>query len=289
MNTMQERVFDLLNETSTNWTTEMLPMGVITQSGAIDTGWKAHIRKSDNRVFGAFKSYQPMQNHELAELVIRAAEKVGLETAKGGTLKDDALVYYQVILPEAKVNEHKIKRNITALNSHDGSTSVGLGFSNTVVICQNTFYQAMGEVSKVKHTTKMIERVDVLAKRIEKALTIEEQVMRNYNSMAEVQATEDMILSVVNKLFPLKKGKDESTRRKNDVQKLLNSVKREILEKGATAWGIFNGVTYYTNHVAQKEKSLDYLMAGTGARRNGIAYEDMMAWVEARTHETVTL
>ena len=287
MRTIEERVFDLLNDSNTNWETEMRPMMIASDNGYTETEFKAHVRKFDNKVFQTFKSYSPLQNHEMAEIVLRAADKIGLTTAKGGSLNEGAKVYYQVVLPEERVNEHEIKRNITALNSHDGSTAVGLGFSNTVVVCQNTFYRAMKDLKKVRHSSTMMARVDALAKDIEVAIVGEKKVISNFKRMAEVPATSEMILAVVDKLFPIKRTADRSTRMENEIKSMLQGMNKEFNEKGKTVWGIFNGVTYYTNHLAKNEKSMDYLMAGTGQKKNAIAYDEMMRWMDERTHELV--
>jgi hypothetical protein len=47
-------------------------------------------------------------------------------------------------LPAEIIGRSEVKRWLTCLNSHDGSTSVGFGSSNTVVVCQNTFFRALG-------------------------------------------------------------------------------------------------------------------------------------------------
>lgn len=49
------------------------------------------------------------------------------------------------------------------------------------------------------------------------------------------------------------------------------SIELEFSRTGATLWGLVNGITYYTNHVAKTEDRNDYLLVGGGLKLNDIA------------------
>jgi hypothetical protein len=66
------------------------------------------------------------------------------------------------------------------------------------------------------------------------------------------------------------KESDVSTRKKNQISDFEKALERETSEKGGTLWGLFNAVTYYTNHM---EKSDDHhLMFGGGYKKNLTAF-----------------
>ena len=75
------------------------------------------------------------------------------------------------------------------------------------------------------------------------------------------------------------KENDISTRKKNQAKEIADVLGAEIKSHGATLWGLFNGVTYYTNHVANKDKTEDYVMLGAGYDKNKKAFDEIMSYV----------
>jgi superoxide dismutase len=61
--------------------------------------------------------------------------------------------------------------------------------------------------------------------------------------------------------------------------------------EGKTMWGLFNGVTRYTNHYAVKNSPTktkeDYIMNGVGYNININAYDTILNWIEENTKETI--
>jgi len=77
---------------------------------------------------------------------------------------------------------------------------------------------------------------------------------------------------------------DLSTRKRNQLSALDGAISQELRDEGATLWGLFNGITRYTNHIAApKDRKEAYLMGGEGARLNGIAFDEIMGWIEQNT------
>ncbi len=84
------------------------------------------------------------------------------------------------------------------------------------------------------------------------------------------------------------KVSDVSRISKNKLLQINKSIETEIQLEGATLWGLFNGITRFTNHVATTKDRQSYLMTGAGYDTNVTGYNEIMKWVEART-EGVTL
>jgi phage/plasmid-like protein (TIGR03299 family) len=282
------KVLNTLIETETNF--EVQKINLVTECGK-QTGSYGMFRSDNGNWLGTMKDrYIPYQNFELVTLLHQATESLNLEVTNGGSLKGGSKVYYQIELPAQYIGKSDIKRQISALNSHDGSSSICLGSSNTVVICQNTFFKAHKEIDKVRHTSSAKDRVQRLAMDLKATIEKDLLLMDNFKRMADVQLKDEMIERLVNKLFKINinKAEDISTRTKNSVQTFANNLETEIKLEGKTLWGLFNAVTRYTNHEsAPKEvvKKTEYLMTGTGYQLSNLAYNDIMQWVEKNSFE----
>lgn len=288
------KTFELLERTGLNWTVEREPL--ITADGRATETFG--LFRSDSRKWlgSVGPQYEVMQNSTLAETMVDAASTVGLEVNRGGSLAEGRKVYFQCALPDAYVGRSGLKRNITALNSHDGTTSIAFGTTSTVVICQNTFHRAMksGDLQRFRHTATAKERLQAALTRVKAALQEEATVLHNFQRMAAVDLRDEMAEGLISRI--IKKGmsvntdkvKDLSTRKRNQLLALDSSISRELRDEGATLWGLFNGVTRYTNHVAAPDNGkLGYVMTGSGHTLNNLAYDQIMAWIDANVDNSL--
>ena len=273
MDLRNEKVFDTLYETETCWTVTKEPLS--TDDGK-QTGSYGLFR-SDNKAWLSTvgERYVPMQNEELADIMVR------IQMRFGGDIKGNAMgrtkgqkVYYQLSLEDYNINGDTLKRHITCLNSHDGSSSIGFGSTNTVISCSNTFHKAMKDLSKFRHTMSASERLKFAVNEFEKALILDDNLMLTYKAMARVPADQTIIANVMQKVMkinPNDKVAETSTRKKNQLDGFTYALSKEFENKGNTLWGLFNGVTYYTNHI--EDKGIDNLMTGSGYKKNLIAFK----------------
>ena len=292
----QEQTFDLLERTGLNWTVNKLPLfgpdGQRTSSYGIfrnDNG--GHLGTVGNR-------YVPYQNFEMAETIIDACAEVGIQASKGGMFDSGGKVYMQAQMNDVVIDRSPLKRYITCINSHNGTTSIAFGSTNTNIICMNTFHMAYkdGAMTRYRHTNSASERIKQSMLQIKQTMAGDQLLMDNFSRMADVKLTEDAARAMLNGIF--KKGfgldpKDKvSTQRKKQLVSLNNSIEKELNDQGATLWGFFNGITRYTNHVAAIEsgKSKEqYVMDGAGYNLNLVAFEEVMAWVEKNTAKQYVL
>ena len=270
------KTFDLLTDTKTNWGVTKKPLtcpdGYPTESFGI-------YRNDNNKWLGTVgKQYELMQNATLAENIIEASMDIS-EKFRGGELYGGKKVYYQAQLQDAQIANDTIKRYVTGLNSHDGSSSIGFGFTNTVVVCQNTFYMAMKEVNRFRHSASAHQRVELAREEIRRTLKAENSLMDNYKRMADAKITTAVTKRVIADLFGFKEEdfdketKDFSTKKINDISKFKEILDSELSSHGQTLWGLFNAVTWKTNHQDIKEgKGLENVMVGSGYRKNLNAY-----------------
>lgn len=278
---MSQKVFDLLESSGTNWTAEKKPTF---DAEGFPSEHYGVFRSDDRRAIGAVgERYTVLQNAELATTIIEAGDGF-ISDIRGGLFKNGKKVYYQGSMDDEHVGNDTIKRNLVALNSHDGSSSIGFGFSNTVISCQNTFYKAMKDIESFRHTASASERLEIAREEIKRTLQEETTLIDNYKRMADRPIGEKVKQQIVADLFnisvgDLAKSADDFSPAKVKSMTLFGKIfQQETAQKGNTLWGLFNAVTYKTNHLDAKEnKSLEYVMLGAGNTKNLRAYNTIVA------------
>lgn len=289
----QQKTFDLLESTGLNWSVNKEPLfaadGKATESFGI-------FRNDNKKWLGTVKKrYEPFQNSELAEMVVDAAASLNLGISRGGMLSGGQKVYIQLELPQEHIGNSDVKRWLSALNSHDGSTSIGFGSSNTTIVCQNTFFMAYGEIEKIRHTASAKERVQVMIKNMQRALGMDVKLMESFKRMAELPLNEGLVASLTASLFKVDVNTPQSevsARRTNQITGFVKSVEKSIEEQGSTVWALFNGITRYTNHVAapkDPEKKNDFLIVNGGAAFSRMGLDEILKYVERNTATSVVI
>lgn len=283
--TKNEKIFDLLYDHGLAWKAEKKPLFAKKEDGGELLTSSFGVFRSDNDdCLGVCKErYEVFQNSELAKTIVDAAGDLNLEVKKGGMLQGGKKVFLQVVLPDETIGNSGIQRYLTSMNSHDGSSSIGFGTTNTVVICQNTFHKAMRDVEKIRHTASYSTRVKDAVEAIKNAINGESLLMDNFKRMSDTKIEDDkFVIDLVSKILKIDKNEKASTRKSNQVQQMAQDIRTDINIHGNNLWGLFNGITRYTNHSQVKaEKSTENVMVGQGAKMNDLAFNEIMKQVEA--------
>ena len=289
-NTTFERTLDVLEQTGLNWQVSKEPL--ITADGKTTETFGMFRSDTKDWLGSVGNQYTPFQNHQLAETIVKASEGIGLVTTSGGQLDGGRKVFLQVGLPDEYIGNSGVKRNITALNSHDGSSSISFGSSNVVIICQNTFYKAHKELSKFRHTASAEDRVKQAMADLRRSIELDNALMVDFKRMADAKIDGSMVEGIINKLFGVQKDTkvaDISAVKRNQVEAFSNSLHREMNDHGGTIWALFNAVTRYTNHYASPkndEAKQTYIMSGGGHKTNLMGYDECMAWLSKQSKTT---
>lgn len=291
-----EKTFELLESTGLNWSVSKEALQTVEGKQTQSFG----MFKGDEWLGTVGNIYKPFQNSELAETIVEATHDIGLQTTRGGSLAGNKKVYLQAELPAEFIGNSNVLRWITALNSHDSSTAIGFGSSSTVVVCQNTFFQAYAGLSKFRHTESAKERIELAIKDLRTALQLDTQLMENFKRMADKPLKEEIFAKLIKACFETDVNApagEISTRKTNQLKAVGEAIETEIKLEGATLWGLFNGITRYTNHVATiskgkpatEDEKREYVMIGGGYKTNLVAFDTIMKWVEANSEGSPVL
>lgn len=291
--TNEEKVFELLEASGLNWSVGKIPLIPSIEGYSHDTeSFGLFKEDTGEHLHTVGRQYQILQNSEMADMMMDAAHTLGLtDKVRAGSLANSKKVYIQFGLDDTMIAGDTIKRHVTALNIH-GTGSVGFGSTNTVVVCQNTFHQALKEVgSRFRHSANVKENLENAITGLMLSISSDEKLMGDFRRMASVEMEEKHMIRTIADVFGLKvktsadlqalvPGENISTRKANVMGIFANVMKKELASHGNSVWGLFNSVTYYTNHILPKKKeSLDYVMDGAGAETNSRVFASLMEMV----------
>lgn len=254
-----------LAETGLNWSVEK--QGLQTVETGIKVPKHIAVVRSDNQeilsVMG--HAYQPYQNDELLELLFRITQRTEFEIARAGIFNGGGKVYFQMKSEHLTLGNDLVQGYVTAINSFDGTTSLGFGASNVTISCQNTFFSAFRQLdNKARHTKNLVQKVDLICKQLETVKAEEARIFGDIELLTRSDFDETTKEMVIRKLFAIKKDTDINddeaiiarTRRKIDTFKV--DLRSELDSKGDNMWGLFSGVTKYTTHSIQKNEKKPY-------------------------------
>jgi len=283
-----EKTFEVLQNTGLNWSVEKKPLfsedGLPTESYGI-------FRNDNNQWLGtAGERYTPYQNSQLVERMVELTDTAGIPITSGGSLQGGKKIYLQAELDQERVGASNVKRYITAMNSHDGSTSIAFGVANRVVVCSNGFYRTLKEMkSKHRHTRNAESSIDISISQLQNAIREELNLIQTYKAFDATQLTDEAVDRTIRALFKVSldaPSNTVSTRKFNQVRSFSDSLTTEIHTHGNTLWSLFNAVTRYTNHVAapsSEDAKNTYLMVGGGYKLSNIGYNEIMKMVDENT------
>jgi phage/plasmid-like protein (TIGR03299 family) len=286
-NANAERVATLLDKFDLRWSVNKEPLYL---ADGTETPFVGIVRDDTRKVFTTCKdSYNPYQNSELAELLIRIADIGGYEIHTGGMFKDGAKVYVQLksgnVIEGIGKNNDKVIGYTTGINSHDGSTSLKWGSTNITISCQNTFNSASKELTNaLRHTNNLHNKVDLYLKEVGLAVREEKSLFEKFIQLSSRPIDSKHIAKVVREVTGVDiilseaDAKDKySTYNLNRTTELLECISNEMQQKGETMWGLFSGVTNYTTHVMpvpnRDNARLESKYVGNGGRIDNRVFE----------------
>jgi len=270
-----DRVQEMLEKYNWNWEVETKPLFLGNQ---IATPFLGVVRTENNHCFQTVsKYYEPMQNSELMEIALNVSELTGGEIEVTKSICDGAVTYVSITGRTLKVEGSNVGdvvgEKITLVNSHDGSKSFGIGFGHVILSCTNgmTRFDRKGFVS-IRHTSNMRRKLNDAIGGLKKVVNESTSMIEGYKRLMDkpVRTAEiQKVINIVAEIDVNTPADQLSTRKRNIVQSVWDSLTGEMSYKGQTAWGLLNGVTHYTSKIAGKSDSaLRSKMFGTAAKKD---------------------
>ncbi len=249
----------------------------------------ALVREDTNQILGVHSNgYATYQNSQLADLLQKVSSSTGLDIHRGGEFGGGKKVFIQLKSNDLKLGNDKVEGFVTGINSFDGSTSLAFGNSNLTISCTNTFFAAMKNLSKVRHTKNMELRIDEICRGVDMLVDEEQKMFSKIKEMSETRYDKSLTDRITKKLFDIDMNislenylmKDElSTAKKNKLSRFYIDLNGELQQKGDNLWGLFSGVTKYTTHSLSKNDNTENKMFGTYGNRERVIFNDLATMV----------
>ena len=171
-----------------------------------------------------------------------------------------------------KDDELKIALNLQT--GFDGTTKTSMFISVFRMICKNGMkgWRTEMEVS-VKNTLGNIGKIGALTNEVALMYNEKENFIEFIKSMNSFKVTKKHQDAFLQKVVGMN-GKEYSeltTRKRNIFDAINQSCAIEMKRTGNTMWGLLNGITNYTNHVASKNDTENYIYADSGLKLNNEA------------------
>ena len=294
-----------------DWNVEESP--VITYSdrdsapGLVE-GWKV-LRRSDTRntLHVCRDSWTPVQNSQAFEWFDPIIADGDAEISAAVSLQDGKRIAITAKIKdgiEDVVNGDPIEAFLLLFNSHDGTLSLGIKFTNVRVVCANTLAIALqgerktisddltwnGKTARIRHTKSIHANLDA----VRDALDIQRRAFRysieEYRAMAKVDlssAAFDRYLSTVfQKQLEGDRKVTDLKQYEQLVQNFDNGIGADIKGVHGTLWGAYNAVTEWTTHQRSNSQDLEStrdrlnsLWFGSSAQINDLAHSSALALV----------
>lgn len=204
-----------------------------------------------------YEVIQHTQGFEMLDNLVGSINGAHYETM--GTLDFGRVVWGQID-PQLsiKVGDDETNIYLTFLTSHDGSKGFEIFETGVRAVCRNTVRLAqlkrLAARLRVKHTKNAQTRIDNLSAEIAEIRDVAMTMQERLNFLAKRKVTRESMTSIMDRLFPKSKDKEESsTRRENIISDVLALYEYNdggvFKEQKDTAYNLLNAITEYTDHV----------------------------------------
>ena len=263
-----KNVIELLEEAKLNFEVQKQPSYIIGAEGEYkDTGMFGLVNQVNDATYGMVSDqYEVLQNETLAELSIRLAEHIGAKKVTADSFKGGKNVSFNVKEKETILEYPKrgdvISTGIKITNIHGGGP-IKVMNESMVLSCTNGMVRSVkSNVTSIRHSKNMVEMLEQLLFANDAAVAEQETMLEEIQRMINAPITADNIAHMVESVLGVNpalintNGTSDvySGKKVVQTQSLLDSFREEMDYKGASVWGLLNGVTHFTSHKAGSDK-----------------------------------
>lgn len=260
----------MLQAAGLDWEVERHPLYYRIGKDEVMSGRSAFVRSTDSRLLTiASNDWKPLQNARAMEFFREYCEAGGMTLETAGSLRKGKIVWAlaRVGYGFTLNGRDAVNSYVLLVSPHEVGKAITVRITSVRVVCANTLAMAGGvegkgsayrqshvmdfDIAKAKETVRLaregIERMELDAKALQSLKLSEFDTVRFLAKF--FQPTEEG------------QGADAQAEAMISDPSLMNSAMTGVTwavkkAKGATpgnGWGVLNGVTYYTDHMAGRE------------------------------------
>ena len=243
-----------------------------TANGLMAPDHKMLYREDTGSVLGIVgKKYQPIQN-SLAMSFMDAIVKKNEFSYTQAVSKNDGAVTIMVAesdrKDEVKVGDD-VARQIRLVNGFNGKTGFSVEFTMLRLVCTNGMVKDEREsIIRFKHTINVQNRMEVALRVFDEAVEFHSIFLEQSRVLAQKAVDANMVDKFLEGLF---KDKQKNYKKCEEIHHLFEGGKGN---HGETAWDLYNGVTEWVDHHADKGlRREDYALFGSGHKLKAKAWD----------------
>ena len=259
-----------------NWDIRLEP---VTVNNSFDTGKKAIIRNDNQQLLGIVgKHYEPVSNSQLMQFTNALTKSGEFELQGFDELNDGKIIlaFLKNTNPNLKINGCHNEEYMFVGNSFDGTKRFHIGTASNLVRCANQFSSTLKVFSK-KHTSFM-DINDTIAQDIIRNYKTKKGILyESFDGMESVRVDESIITRLIKEVHVMLATDSKAIKQKDwtaspSMLTLRKSIDREMRDLGNNAFGLFNGVTWYTTHEMRTSDLVTSQISGTANLINQKAF-----------------
>jgi len=222
---------------------------------------KATYRKSDNAILGVVgPRYVPLQNRDAFDWFQPFIDNGECSLHTGGSLSDGQKVWVLAQLnrdPSEIVPGDEVQKFILLSNSHDGTTSIRVGYTPIRVVCVNTLAAAhqkgVSQMLRIRHTASSKVNLDNVRDIMDNINMQFEATAEQFRFLASKNFNQHDVRKYVKVLLGCDKTHDDDlkTRTRNTIRKVMTTIegpKQDLPGVRGTWWAAYNGFNEYLNY-----------------------------------------
>lgn len=241
------------------------------------------------------KDFVPMQPKEFLDNIIQTVHECGanldLSTLKFEEFQGGSMIEFRVKMHPISFKNNKGIKDVTNMEltfstSYNGKKSSRITLYTERLVCLNgmTALKIEGEL-RGKNTIGGKAKILSYCQEVADIINGAEGFKQKMIELDKVKPTKEEIEQFKLKLLgfnreTLLSSDKVETKKFNILEKIEESIAMEFERTGETAFGLLQGVTYYTNHVANSSKTIsdaEYIRFYQGAKLNDKAQELLFA------------
>ena len=244
---------------------------------------KATYRKDDNRVLGVVgPRYTPLQNQAAFDWFQPFLDAGECQLHTAGSLSEGEKVWVLAQLNRSNseiVPGDEVSKFILLSNSHDGTTSIRVGYTPIRVVCVNTLAAAHSskdsQLIRIRHTRSSKTNLENVRDIMDNINAQFEATAEQYRFLASKDFNQNDVRKYVKILLGIDKTLDADikTRTRNIMDEILTLIEgpeQAMLGVRGTYWAAYNGYNSYLNYKKGRNVSnrLDSLWFGQNGADN---------------------
>ena len=253
----------------------------------------ATVRTDTRQVLGVVGSrYKVLQNTEAFSFFDPMVDRSEACYVTAGALGKGEKIWIMAKLPAhiCIKGMDEIECYTTIMNSHDGSSAIQAFLHTEAIVCNNTLDVALRQGIKlnrfigIKHTHSALEKLNEASRILGIHNLLVQELNEAFSLLANTPITARQEKEFVEAFLPTQQSGKQLRKPKNAVQRehLLAAIHtgtgQQLPARQGTAWGLFNGATYWIDHMKsyQEGKKLDSIWFGNSSRLRQRAFDMLL-------------